>query len=220
MPPHAWRALLLHLVAAAILSYALLYVKLVRITGPSLKLSEAKGGMAQFLTMHGLVGSWVYVMLSLAQDIIPASTRFLYPIKRACLMVFLPIGFTVSIVYWSLRLFAPTLILGSAKSAHQLLRLPLPVDLAMHGAPMVALMADFLFFERKFSRQQMNRVAPVVMVAYGAFYSGMLEYLSALNGRFMYPFLNMSPFSVRLAIYVGSAGVGFGSLKFLNKMHP
>jgi len=43
-------------------------------------------------------------------------------------------------------------------------------------------MLDFFLYEHKFSRQQMNRVAPVVILAYGMIYGGILEYLAKCDG--------------------------------------
>ncbi|KAL4076908.1 FAR-17a/AIG1-like protein [Scleroderma yunnanense] len=202
------------------------------------------GGKAQFLTVQALVGSLSCMLLSLMQDIFPSTERYLHPLKRALLVT----GFTVSSIYWTLRIFVPSLILlpkdelttapdlfASAAGAHvgsfpsqvvtdaapmaELVKLPLSADLSMHAAPFIALLLDFFVFERGFSRRQMRRVAPVVMVVYGMAYASFLEYCAKCDGFFIYPFLNVSPFSVRLAIYAGAACGGFVCLRFLNELH-
>lgn len=193
------------------------------------RISESTGGRAQFLTIQALIGSSLCLVLSLVQDVFPSVERYLHPLKRALLMVFLPTGFTVCSIYWSLRIFAPSLIFlphtmratASAESlglaaGKDLVIIPLSADLSMHAAPFIALMLDFFLYERKFSRRQMNRVAPVVTLAYGMIYGGMLEYLATCDGYFLYPFLDVSPFFVRLAIYaLGTCG-GYACLRLLN----
>ena len=117
--------------------------------------------------------------------------------------------FTVFTIYWSLRFFAPSLIFApdttpstapelfasaaaAAASAEslasgiavgkELIVFPFSADLSMHAAPFIVLALDFIWCEPKFSRRQMNRVAPVVILGYGAFYGGMLEFLAKCDG--------------------------------------
>ena len=116
-------------------------------------------------------------------------------------------GFTVCSIYWPLRIFAPSLIFlpdttptttpdlfasAAAASAEpvfsglatgrDLVYIPLVADLSMHAAPFIALMLDFFLCERKFSWRQLNRVAPVIMLAYGTIYGSALEYLAKCDG--------------------------------------
>ena len=76
---------------------------------------------------------------------------------------------------------AESLTSGIAAGA-ELIVTPLSADLSMHAAPFIALVSDFIWCEPKFSRRQMNRVAPVVILAYGALYGGMLEFLAKCDG--------------------------------------
>ncbi|KIM54769.1 hypothetical protein SCLCIDRAFT_1221688 [Scleroderma citrinum Foug A] len=205
------------------------------------RIAASTGGKTQFLTIQALTGSSLCIVLSLVQDLFPSVERYLHPSKRALLMIFLPTGFTVCSIYWPLRIFAPSLIFlpdttptttpdlfasAAAASAEpvfsglatgrDLVYIPLFADLSMHAAPFIALMLDFFLCERKFSRRQLNRVAPVIMLAYGTIYGSALEYLAKCDGYFTYPFLDVSPFSVRLAIYVGAACGGYTCLRLLN----
>ncbi|KAI6131834.1 FAR-17a/AIG1-like protein [Pisolithus croceorrhizus] len=186
-----------------------------------------KNVIALYLTIQALTGSCACMMLSLAQDIFPSTRQCidLHPLKRALSMVFLPMGFVVSSVYWSLLIFAPSLILipiqistTSSSPVHSLMRLPLLTDLAMHLAPFLSLLTDFALFEPKFSRRQMA-IAPIMMIAYATVYAGALEYFAARNDFFPYPFLNASTLPIRLAIYVGTSCTGLGCLAFLNRLH-
>ncbi|KAI5997372.1 FAR-17a/AIG1-like protein-domain-containing protein [Pisolithus albus] len=172
----------------------------------------------------------------------PSTRRYLHPLKRALTMVFLPVSlrltrrtsttmrhsqmdFVVTSVYWSLRMFAPSLILLPTEASSTpslpprgLMRLPLPIDLAMHLAPFVSLLIDFALFEPKFSSRQMA-IAPIVMITYATVYAGALERFAALNDFFPYPFLDVSSLPIRIAIYAGASCVGLGCLAFLNRMH-
>ena len=49
----------------------------------------------------------------------------------------------------------------------ELATVPLSADLSMHAAPFIVLVLDLILCEPKVSRRQMNRVAPVVIPAYG-----------------------------------------------------
>lgn len=61
--------------------------------------------------------------------------------------------------------------------------LPLNVDLALHAAPAVALLLDFFFFERKYTKHQVTRVAPLAVVFFGLWYVSFAEYCASYNGR-------------------------------------
>jgi hypothetical protein len=96
--------------------------------------------------------------------------------------------FTISIIYWSLILLAPTLILPTVKSegepssaAPMPFRLDLQTDLSLHAAPAVALLFDFIIFERKFSQMEMTRTAPSLAVAMCVWYGCWVEYCATLN---------------------------------------
>ncbi|KAI6035989.1 FAR-17a/AIG1-like protein-domain-containing protein [Pisolithus microcarpus] len=165
---------------------------------------QPKGIIVLYLTIQGYARSHLTCF--------PGTRRYLHPLKRALTMVFLPMDFVVSSVYWSLRTFAPSLILlptetssTSSSPVPGLIKLPLPTDLAMHLAPFVSLLIDFTLFEPKFSSRQMA-IAPDHddYICDGRF--------AAQNDIFPYPFLDVSSLPIRIAIYVGC-------LVFLNRMH-
>lgn len=217
------QAFIVHALSAFVMARALLYTH----QGPiASKISQQpKGIIVLYLTIQGLAGSCACMVLGLTQDMFPGTRRYLHPLKRALTMVFLPMDFVVSSVYWSLRTFAPSLILlptetssTSSSPVPGLIKLPLPTDLAMHLAPFVSLLIDFTLFEPKFSSRQMA-IAPVMMITYATVYAGALERFAAQNDIFPYPFLDVSSLPIRIAIYVGASCVGLGCLVFLNRMH-
>ncbi|KAL4077045.1 FAR-17a/AIG1-like protein-domain-containing protein [Scleroderma yunnanense] len=144
-------------------------------------ISKQKGGQLQFLTIQAL---------------------------RMLLMVALPLAFVVTAIYWSLYIFCPTLILRPENDeptppgvAPKLIRPPLHVDLAMHVAPFISLLTDFLLFEHKFSHEHLNNFGPVALLFYGISYACWVEYCAFHNGVFPYPFLTLNPFRGRAVVY-------------------
>ncbi|KAI5997638.1 FAR-17a/AIG1-like protein-domain-containing protein [Pisolithus orientalis] len=242
MIPRRGRALLVHALSISVMAHGLLFTRM----GPtSARAYHRKAPIPLYLTIQALIGSWACMTLSLIQDVFPGTRRCasldlralagfvmanlwfadLHPLKRALSMVFLPLGFVVSGVYWSLRIFAPSLILPAKISSptsslpvEGLMKLPFLTDLTMHLAPLLSLLTDFLFFDSRFSTRQMT-IAPLVMIPYAMGYAGALEYLAMQNGSFPYPFLDASSLSTRLVIYVGASYMGLGCLSFLNFLH-
>jgi len=114
--------------------------------------------------------------------------------------------------------------------------LPLGVDLALHAAPAVALVLDFFLFERKYTRYQATRVAPLTAIVFGLWYVSWVEYCASHNGRCTpsvlmpglpplitdavpYPFLEY-PFYIRALVYIGAVVQAVLSFRFLNLLHP
>jgi len=62
------------------------------------------------------------------------------------------------------------------------MKIPLKVDLALHVAPGIALALDFFFFEKRYTRYQVVRVAPLVIVLFGVWYAGLVEYCASRDG--------------------------------------
>ncbi|KAL4067998.1 FAR-17a/AIG1-like protein [Scleroderma citrinum] len=192
-------------------------------------ISKQKGGQLQFLTIQALVGSWLYMGLCLIVDFFPVvlSFEWAFVVKRMLLMVALPLAFVVTAIYWSLYIFCPTLILRPENDeptppgvAPKLIRPPLHVDLAMHVAPFISLLTDFLLFEHKFSHEHLNNFGPVALLFYGISYACWVEYCAFHNGVFPYPFLTLNPFRGRAVVYTCVTVLAFGSLRLLNCLHP
>ncbi|KAF9227510.1 hypothetical protein BS17DRAFT_725754 [Gyrodon lividus] len=184
-----------------------------------------KGGHLQFLTIQGLAGAWLCMVLSVFCDLLP-SVALVRRVKRALLMIALPLAFVISTIYWSLFLLFPTLILRpetpedseptSSSAAPKLMRIPLETDLALHATPFTTLLIDFFLFERKFTKGQTNKGAPAVVLVYGIWYASLVEYCATFNKVFPYPFLTHSPFGIRVMIYTTVAGLALGCLRVLN----
>jgi hypothetical protein len=61
-------------------------------------------------------------------------------------------------------------------------RIPLDIDIPLHGLPGPFLLLDFFLFEKKFSRQAMDQLAPVLAVLLSVTYSSWIEYCASYNG--------------------------------------
>lgn len=148
---------------------------------------------------------------------------------------------TISSIYWSLLLFSPSLILPAATptaSNHTpaLFRIPLSLDLALHAAPALFLLAHFYLLEPKFDRRSISRLSVLVSTIFAVWYSAWVENCAAYNGTcksllayrnyvmvqssFLvpYPFLQV-PFSRRIAIYLTATAFANACLRVLNVLH-
>jgi FAR-17a/AIG1-like protein len=67
-----------------------------------------------------------------------------------------------------------------------LFRIPLDIDIPLHGLPGPFLLLDFFLFEQTFSRQAMDRLAPVLAVLLSVTYSSWVEYCASYNGSCEY----------------------------------
>ncbi|OCH95044.1 hypothetical protein OBBRIDRAFT_788778 [Obba rivulosa] len=187
-----------------------------------------KGGHFQFLTIQGLVVALLTMAVALAADFLPSLNALKF-LKRTLFMIAMPLAVVISSIYWTLLTVMPHLILRpdlgpttptSSATVPALQRIPLKMDLALHAAPAISLLVDFLLFERKYPRLQARYGAIVVTAIAGIWYACWVEYCAQYNGVFPYPFLTHNPFNIRVAIYAGASGLALVSFWMLNTLHP
>ncbi|KAF8334045.1 FAR-17a/AIG1-like protein [Cantharellus anzutake] len=180
-----------------------------------------RGGYFQFLTIQGLVLAWVTIFLALISDLFH-SVSLIRTVKRKLLMISLPVATVVASVFWTLNASAPHLLLPSespsASATPSLIRAPLPVDLALHAIPSLAMVFEFFFREEAYTKYEIKKNAWVMAVSFTTWYSGWVEYLASINKRYPYPFLE-APVTVRIGIYIGAATFGYFSFRVLNSLH-
>lgn len=101
----------------------------------------------------------------------------------------------ISGIYWTLICFAPALILppaaqstpgsvepSSAEAAKpDLAFVSLDIDLALHAAPALSLLADFFLLERRFSASQVRKQATLLSVIVGVWYGWWVEHCAVYN---------------------------------------
>ncbi|KAG9318810.1 FAR-17a/AIG1-like protein [Chiua virens] len=208
-------AFVLHATAAGIMTWGLS-----RLRDLGDWMVAQKGGYFLFLTNQGLVIAWLYMVVSLFCDIFPSVVATVRHVKKALLMISMPLEFVISTIYWSLLIFLPHLILPAERAVEGgFRRLDIKTDLALHAAPLLSLLIDFFAFESKFSKTSVRKVAPLIVVAFSIWYASFVEYCATFNGNFPYPFLMHSPFFVRVLIYASAAGIALGCFRALNTLH-
>ncbi|KAG2157368.1 FAR-17a/AIG1-like protein [Suillus clintonianus] len=218
-------ALFLHGAAAGVMAYGFLSLKTLPVDA---WIRTQKGGHFQFLTIQGLAAAWFTMVLSLGCDLLP-SFAALRAAKRASLMIALPLTFVISAVYWSLLLFFPSLILqrelpglsgpSSSSAPPALMRIPLDIDVSLHLVPVFTLLADFIFFEKKYTKKQVQIGAPLVVLACGTWYACWVEYCASYNHTFPYPFLTENPFNIRVGIYTFVSFLAWSCFRLMNALH-
>ncbi|KAJ6630680.1 FAR-17a/AIG1-like protein [Mycena sp. CBHHK59/15] len=181
------------------------------------------GGHFQFLTIQGLAVAWLTMFIGLVEDFFP-SIYGVRVVKRSLFIIAMPTETIISSIYWTLLLTFPHLILqgmpSESASTSVIQRIPLRMDLALHAAPALALLADFMIFERRYRKADILYVAPVLTFLCTMWYGWWAEHCASINGTFPYPFLTQNPLEIRLRIYAGAGTVAFLSFYALNILHP
>lgn len=115
--------------------------------------------------------------------------------------------------------------------------IPLRIDLALHAVPCLALLADFMIFERRYGRKAMIYVAPALTLLCTVWYGWWVELCASKNGTCAYtsvsnnissflslavpyPFLTQNPWEVRVRIYAGAGSLACIFFYALNALHP
>ncbi|KIM80725.1 hypothetical protein PILCRDRAFT_821982 [Piloderma croceum F 1598] len=212
-------AVLLHGSSAAIMAYGFNSLSSLQM---DTWVNKQRGGHFQFLTVHGLCAAWLTMMMSLIADLFPSSIA-IKKFKRVLLMTAMPLAVIIALIYWTLILFYPSLILLTdplSSTPEALVWTPLPIDLALHAVPGLALFIDFILLESKFSKNEARYGAPLVVFLSTVAYSSWAEYCATFNGSFPYPFLTENPFNIRLVIYAAVMTLALASFWIVNALHP
>lgn len=171
--------------------------------------SMAKGGHHQFLTNISYNITWVYFIVSALYHLLGGN--FLSYIKEYLSAIALSAEFIVVSIYWSLRLFVPTLIVQKGQIV------PIDLDLLIHVMPFVWLLIDYFFFCNKWNIG--NIAGLLVMSGFAFAYWKWLEYLIGLDGVYPYPFLNV-PVPQRAAIFAIVGLCAYGAFLLFKYIHP
>ena len=82
----------------------------------------------------------------------------------------------ISLVYWTLILLLPSLIVLSDD-----LRLPLSIDLALHASPASALLVDFFIFDTKYEERELKYCVPFAATVFAVWYGLWVEHCAKNN---------------------------------------
>ncbi|KIY49446.1 hypothetical protein FISHEDRAFT_65426 [Fistulina hepatica ATCC 64428] len=223
-------AIVLHSVSSAIMAWGWFALGSL---GLDAHIRGQYGGHSQYLTIHGLFLAFFTMVASFLADLIPSS-QIIKSVKRTLMLCAMPVSIVISSIYWTLIFAAPSLMLQSSgipagstdfssspdEALMSLVWIPLPIDLALHAIPAIALAIDFFVLERKYSPRAAKFGAPLALAPFAFGYISWVEHCAANNGdNFPYPFLTLSPFEGRIGIYFGACAIALLSLVGLNSLH-
>ena len=118
------------------------------------------------------------------------------------------------------------------------MRVPLKIDLALHASPSIALVTEFIAFQKPYSSYETTFIAPILAAFAGVGYGSWTEYCGFHNGEcasifgfndalikepfFLvpYPFLTDNPFKIRVGIYGAATLLSISLFRALNRLHP
>ncbi|KAI8640626.1 FAR-17a/AIG1-like protein [Parasitella parasitica] len=157
------------------------------------ELESPLGVQYQYLTVIGLLIATVAFGLKIMRYFIPKFSSSVYEIITN---IATPLEGLITVLYWSLTLVDPHLIIPGDVPDTSLL-----VDCAFHLFPALFLWIDFLAFEIDFKRSNAH-----VRVIYGfaVFYFLWAWFCYQLNGFWVYPFLDQLSMSMRAAVFATS----------------
>ncbi|GAA5859325.1 hypothetical protein JCM8547_001985 [Rhodosporidiobolus lusitaniae] len=206
--PRTPLSILLHLFAFASLSWSFRYLYT---PGPLTDfMAQSFGGRWQFLTILSLAASWLTFAFSLLYDLLPLP--LFARLKTSFAVLAVPVEGFVAAGYWGLTLYDPSLL--NPPSAE--FRLPLGVDMSIHGLPALYLWLDFLLFSPRFpSRVRPLSLALIVTLAYSLW----MELCASKNGAFPYPMFDALELKYRLGVYVVSVPLVVGLYGAANGVH-
>ena len=107
------------------------------------------------------------------------------------LLTNMQLAIVISVIYWTLLLAFPHLILPedpnateptSSSAVPEPQRLPLHTDLAIHAVPAISLIIDFYLLEKKYAKNVSRYGALSLAAVLGAWYSSWVEHCASYNG--------------------------------------
>ncbi|OBZ87677.1 hypothetical protein A0J61_04277 [Choanephora cucurbitarum] len=166
------------------------------------------GGQYQYLTILGLTTATVAFALKIVRNFYP---KFSDTIHEVVTNIATPLEGVISVLYWSMMLLDPHLIIPKDIPSP-----PLLLDFTLHLFPAIFLWIDFLVFNAEFKRSSRH-----VGVIYGfaAFYYVWSWYCQTVNGYWPYPFLGDFTLVMRTAFFVGAGVLAWGMYEFGALVH-
>lgn len=169
----------------------------------------ATAGHYQFLTNIALCLSTLYFTVNFLYHSL--KLKNLYTIKNYLSATCLSLNIVVSLVYWSLKIFLPDLILAKGES------IPLLLDLKIHLMPLLLTSIDYFFFMDRWNISYLTGYA--IISACATLYWFWLEYLIVGDASYPYPFLNVEK-NLRLVIFSIISGIAFSAFCLGKLLHP
>lgn len=159
------------------------------------------GGLSNFLTFWGLLLTWLTFLLKLVLYVSESFQGSLTQLHANANLIALPLETLISLVYWPIFLYDPSLIMPPPPAV----KVELSFDLALHLFPAVLLWIDHLCFASGLDTSN----AIWIIILFTILYSSWIESTSAYgnNRQMPYPFLTLATVRVRCIIYVSCATI-------------
>ncbi|SCZ99563.1 BZ3500_MvSof-1268-A1-R1_Chr3-1g06102 [Microbotryum saponariae] len=199
----------LHLVGLAILSNAF---RLLWTPSPVKEYMDGQfGGQWNFLTVLSLAVSWLTFAVAVLKDALP-SVRLFDRLKTTLMIVAVPVEGLVSLLYWGMQFYDPSLLTPQGT----IFKIPLFLDISIHAFPALLLWTDFLVFSPPMSKKA-NPLLISTVATMG--YTTWMEYTSHHNQWFPYPFLSELTRIQRASFYIAMIPVLLGLFYLANGIH-
>ncbi|KAL6915153.1 hypothetical protein FSST1_012913 [Fusarium sambucinum] len=171
--------------------------------------SRSFGWYFQLLTVVGLALSLVTFSLGLIADLAP--DNIISQAKDAIAVLATPLEVLIAVLYWSIRMHDPSLLMPE-----DLIIDPLP-DLGFHLVPAVLLVLDFVLWSPRatITTRSMMSLSTVLAVVYWCW----IELCFYNNGWYPYPMMDQLSAIQRVVIFVASAGLLTASSSALQCVH-
>lgn len=123
----------------------------------------------------------------------------------------------VTSVYWPLKIFFTELIYQKNPNYTDKKRneyLPLHIDMCLHLFPLIGMLINFFYFKKGKFVIKKNTIVLSVCYAFGLAYIYWLKMLIPADGKYPYPFLDISE-PYKTLVMLAITNIGFGFLKLL-----
>ena len=170
----------------------------------------ANGGHYQFLTNIALLLSTIYSFVNILYH--QTSINGIKPLKIHMSAICLSLNVVVSLVYWSLKLFIPHLIMAEKDGG-----IPLLLDIQIHMIPLLTVAIDYFCFMERWNVPFLRAYAIVASLT--TLYWFWLEYLITDGASYPYPFLNVEK-NLRIIIFIIVSFIAFSAFVVGKLLHP
>lgn len=156
-------------------------------------ISKLYGGHFIFLTVWGLALSFVQSVV--AAFAVFSGLRTVYALSNYLLMLSAPVELLITMLYWTINLVNPTLVLDPA-----VIQLPLAVDLQIHLWPAILQLLQAIWVP--YSLWYAGKVGP--FIAFGSLtivFWLWTSYTYSINGVYPYPLLEILSEPARMALF-------------------
>ncbi|KAF2429844.1 integral membrane protein [Tothia fuscella] len=203
--PERGLSALLH--AASLMSFAYNFRYLYITPNP---VNESYGWHFQFLTIIGLSLATLTSTTGLLSDLTLSSA--LFTAKNTLSITAAPINILISILYWSLRLVDPALVIPEWAP-----RLPQAIDWGFHVIPACALTLDLLLFSPPWTITWIPAVGVSSFIAFGYWF--WIEKCFGVNGFYPYPIFELLSLKGRVGLFATSAALMAGVTTGLRSLY-